>query len=383
MNRKVTVALALTLALAFSLFAGCAQSAPSVSIQGVTDDKIRIGGTGAFTGVVSITSQYIFAMEAFFDKINKEGGINGRKIEFIYYNDGMDGSVQLANIKNLWENDKVYCVLTGTFANAPKEYVEEKNILTFAMAGAPQYLVGKYTFGSYPTFDDEARAAASYLIGLGGMKKIGLIGNNTDMGDIYVEVFEEMLKEKGIELVNSVYINTEVDYSSYVLKMKNAKVDALAIQGPIKSQAAILVQMETLGLSVPTIGTNVGGDLVIVELAGDASEGVAFTYMYPILGSDDPRAIAHEKFIAQYPKAQPASVYTMKGTAHAELIVEALRRAGDDLSFDNVASIIEGIQHWDNSVMQNVTYGPSKHSPSKDHIFIMKLEDGRFVRLPD
>ena len=115
-----------------------------VSDPGVTDDTIKIGGSATLSGpTASIGVEVVGAAGAYFDLINQRGGINGRKIDFITYDDLGDSSQYLANVKKLIEQDKVVALVTG-FGDATVEYIASQGTPTITFGVSPATFSSKY-----------------------------------------------------------------------------------------------------------------------------------------------------------------------------------------------------------------------------------------------
>jgi len=203
-----------------------------VSDPGVTDDTIKIGGSVTLSGPTgSIGEEVVGAATAYFDLVNGQGGINGRMIEFITYDDRADSGQYLANVKKLVEEDEVIALVTG-FGDAGVEYISSQEIPTITFGVSPVTFQSKYPT-IYPMVGNALLWTQETIAGLDdqgvieeGMK-VGIIYDDA-LIDIapYVPAITESWENVGAEVVSADVMTLATgNCDPLVLKMKDLDVD--------------------------------------------------------------------------------------------------------------------------------------------------------------
>jgi len=356
----------------------------AAAVPGVTDDKILIGGTVPLSGTVASCSQYFKGMDAYFAKVNEAGGVHGRKIEFLYYDDAYEPAKTVSNVKRLVEEDKVFMtVIHGTSCTlAAMDYLIEKQVPDFSIGGSMAMLNNNVVFTAYIPFPEEGAAMGEYLVSE-GYKNIAIIRANDDTGGSYLDGLVVPIEAAGMKVTDVVYNAADVDYSSYVLSLMKQNPDVVVIQGVAATAGKILEAAETLGFAPQWAGFSAGADKSIMDLAPTASKNMIFSYFLPLLDSDDPKAIAHEELVSKYTPGQNPNLFTMNGQAIAEVIVEALERLGPDVSREGFIKTVESISGWEDGILSTLSYSSTLHAPSGQGIYFIQVQDGKFVKIAD
>src|SRR3978361_86647 len=167
---------------------------------GATDSEIRIGNIMPYSGPLSGYALIGRTQTAFFNKINAEGGINGRKITFISYDDGFSPPKTVEQARKLVESDEVLLIFQslGTPTNnAIRQYMNQKKVpQLFVATGATQFGDLKnfhWTMGWQPTYQTEGRFYAKYILQHHPQGKIGVLYQNDDSGRDYLKGFHDGL----------------------------------------------------------------------------------------------------------------------------------------------------------------------------------------------
>ncbi|MDP1805825.1 MAG: ABC transporter substrate-binding protein, partial [Acidimicrobiales bacterium] len=208
------------------------------SSPGVTDTEIRIGASGPLSGITGFLGEEAFgAVDSYFQLINAQGGINGRKLRLITYDDRFDSSQTLANVRRLWEQDKVAGILLA-FGDPVADYVTRNKIPTVVFGVTPKSFASKYP-SVYPIVGNALIWTQEIIRGLKekGAFKEGMrvaILYDTQVLDVgpYVPFLKEAWENAGAQVVSTDPFNlTDGDCTNLVLKMKNLKVDYWDFQG--------------------------------------------------------------------------------------------------------------------------------------------------------
>lgn len=387
-NNKVrpVAALRSLIAAAALVVAG---SAAAQETQGVTADTILIGANAPLTGPLAAAGGIVYpTIDAYFQKVNDQGGVHGRKIKFIYYDDAYDPSKTVGVAKRLVEVDKVFMMNTlgaGTTA-AIADYLLEHNIpVVPAMTGSKRLLSYKNIFQMYPDYETDGHIMARFALDKLDAKTVAMWYQNDDFGKDELAAVTDELKKQGMELVAALPYNpTDIDFSSSVLQLRSANPDVVILAPAPKPLSQFLKDAASLGLKSKLLASYAAADISVSRLAGRAAEGVIFSsYQTSLVASpEDPKMQELHAFAAKYLPGMDITNYMFLGTYMAQLAVEALERAGPDLTQDKIVAVMESMENWNNAwIVDNVTYGPEQHGLGASSMYFMKIEDGKFVKV--
>ncbi|MET4725397.1 branched-chain amino acid transport system substrate-binding protein [Bradyrhizobium japonicum] len=319
--------------------------------SGASDTEIKIGNIMPYSGPASAYAAIGKAEEAYFNKINAEGGINGRKIKFISYDDGYSPPKTVEQARKLVESDGVLLIFgsLGTSTNgAVRKYMNDKKVpQLFVASGASKWNDPKqypWTMGWQPSYASEARIYAKYIMKEKPDAKIGVLYQNDDFGKDYLRGLKDGLGAKAsmIVLADS-YDTSEPAIDEHVVKLKASGADVfLSITTPKFAAQAIKKAAEINWHPVhiiSNVSASVGG---VLEPAGlEISQGI-LSASYTKDGSDpqwnaDDGMKKFYNFLAQYdPKANKLDAGVVFGYAAAQTMVKVLQMCGDELTHENV-----------------------------------------------
>src|SRR6266446_6804958 len=224
---------------AAALLAGAALAASPAAAQkkydtGATDTEIKIGNTNPYSGPASAYGVIGKTITAYLNKINAEGGINGRKINFISYDDGYSPPKTVEQVRKLVESDQVLFLFNtlGTPTNtAIHKYVNQKGVPHLFLAtgatkwGDPEHF--PWTIGFGPNYQGEAQIYASYVIEQHPNSKIAVLYQNDDYGKDYVRGFKDGLgdKAKSMIVMETPYETTDPTVDSQIVNLKSSSAD--------------------------------------------------------------------------------------------------------------------------------------------------------------
>ncbi|KYG97232.1 ABC transporter substrate-binding protein [Bradyrhizobium sp. DOA1] len=318
---------------------------------GASDTEIKIGNIMPYSGPASAYAAIGKTEEAYFNKINAEGGINGRKIRFISYDDAYSPPKTVEQARKLVESDGVLLIFgsLGTSTNnAIRRYMNEKKVpQLFVASGASKWNDPKnfpWTMGWQPSYVSEARIYAKYIMKEKPDGKIGVLYQNDDFGKDYLKGLKEGLGPKASMIVREEgYDTSEPAIDERVVKLKSTGADIfISITSPkfaaqgIKKAAEINWHPIQI---ISNVSASVGG---VLEPAGlEVSQGV-LSASYAKDGSDpqwnaDDGMKKFYNFLAQYePKANKLDAGVVFGYAAAQTMVKVLQMCGDDLTRENI-----------------------------------------------
>jgi len=318
---------------------------------GATDTEIKIGNIMPYSGPASAYGVIGKTEDAYFNKINTEGGINGRKIKFISYDDAYSPPKAVEQTRKLVESDEVLLMFNplGTPSNsAIQKYLNGKKVpQLFVASGASRWNDPKnfpWTMGWQPSYQSEAHIYAKYLLKEKPDGKIGVLYQNDDFGKDYLKGLKDGLGAKASMIVaEESYETTEPSVENHVVKLKASGADVLiSITTPKFAAQAIkkLAEMDWHPLQiVSNVSASVGG---VMKPAGfENSQGI-LSAAYAKDGADpqwdnDPGMKKFYAFLEKYyPDGNRLDGSVVYGYGVAQTMVEVLKQSGDDLTRANV-----------------------------------------------
>jgi branched-chain amino acid transport system substrate-binding protein len=318
---------------------------------GASDTEIRIGNIMPYSGPASAYGVIGKTEQAYFNKINAEGGISGRKIKFISYDDAYSPPKTLEQARKLVESDEVLLIFgsLGTSTNgAIRKYMNEKKVpQLFVASGASKWNDPKnfpWTMGWQPSYVSEARIYAKYILKEKPNAKIGVLYQNDDFGKDYLKGLREGLGPKSSMIVlEDPYETSEPAIDEHVVKLKAAGADVFISITTPKFAAQAIKKAAEINWHPMHIISNISSSVgAVIEPAGlEVSQGIlSATYVKD--GSDlqwnaDDGMKKFYDFLAQYdPKANKQDATVAFGYGAAQTLVKVLEMCGDDLTRENV-----------------------------------------------
>ncbi len=345
-----------------------ALSASSASAQkkydtGATDTEIKIGQTVPFSGPASAYATIGKAQAAYINMVNEQGGVNGRKVNFIQYDDAYSPPKTVEQVRKLVESDEVLLTfqLIGTPPNAAvQKYLNSKKVpQLFAATGASRFTDPKnfpWTMGFNPNYQTEGRIYAQYILKNYPNAKIGILYQNDDLGRDYLTGIKAGLGDKATTMVvgEVSYELTDPTIDSQIVKLKSVGADLVFDASTPKFAAQAIKKIADLDWKpVHILDINATSVGAVMKPAGlDNSKGViSVNYMKDALDptwKDDAGMKKYFAFMAKYyPDGDKDSLFNTYGYTTTQLLIEVLKRCGDDLTRENVmkqASSLKGAQ---------------------------------------
>jgi branched-chain amino acid transport system substrate-binding protein len=318
---------------------------------GASDTEIKIGNIMPYSGPASAYGVIGKTEQAFFDKINAEGGINGRKIKFLSYDDGYSPPKAVEQARKLVEDDGVLLIFNplGTPSNsAIRTYMNGKKVpQLFVATGASKWNDPKefpWTMGWQPSYQIEAQIYAKYILKHKPDAKIGVLYQNDDFGKDYLKGLKEGLGPKASMITaEESYETTEPTVDGHVVKLKAAGVDVFISVTTPKFAAQTIKKLAEIDWHplhiVSNVSTSVGG---VIKPAGFENSQGLLSAQYAKDGADpqwdnDPGMKKFLAFLAKYyPEGNRLDGSTVFGYGVAQTLAKVLQMCGDDLTRENV-----------------------------------------------
>ena len=316
------------------------------------DTEIKIGNINPYSGPASAYGLIGKTIDAYFKKVNAEGGINGRKINFISYDDGYSPPKAVEQVRKLVESDEVLLIFQslGTPSNsAIQKYMNAKKVpQLFVATGATKWGDPKnfpWTMGWQPNYQSEARIYAKYLLEKYPNAKIGILYQNDDYGKDYVKGLKDGLGEKAKTMIvaEQPYETTDPTIDSQVINLKASGADVFFNVTTPKFAAQAIRKVAELGWKPLHLLNNVSNSVgSVLKPAGmeNAKDVVSTAYYKDPTDptwKDDAGFKHWGEFMAKYfPEGDKSSSFTVYGYSVAQTLVQVLKQCGDDLTRENV-----------------------------------------------
>jgi len=365
-------------------------AAPVAAQQGVTDTEIVTGCSNSFSGPLAFTGEQAtkYGVDLYFKVLNEAGGVNGRKMRTVYYDDGYRPQDAVSNTRKLVEQDGLFAVIApqGTPpVLATLEYLESNKVpLLFPFQGSPVVRGRKYVFSGMTLYDRQSRMMIDYLVGQRKFKTFGVLYQDDEYGKAFLTAFEKDLERHQIKIAVAEPVKRGVnDVSAQIAKLQAAKpqVTFLVLTPPAGAQA--LKERQKIGWT-DTVMVSSGPltDERYLALAGDAAEGVEGLSLWPDPVTSDLRGVKayREAMQKHFPKNE-VNRYSLSGYFAAMLFAEGAKRAGRALTRDGLVTALEGIKSWDSGILPPITIGADHETQRQG--FWVTVEKGRFKQLTD
>ena len=350
-------------ALAVTMMGGTALAQKKYD-TGATDTEIKIGNINPYSGPASAYGVIGKTIDAYFKKVNAEGGINGRKITFISYDDGYSPPKAVEQTRKLVESDEVLLMFQplGTPGNtAIQKYMNQKKVpQLFVATGATKWNDPKnfpWTMGWQPNYQTEGQIYAKYILKEKPNAKIAILYQNDDYGKDYVKGLKDGLGAKAATMIvaESSYEVSEPTVDSHIVKLKSSGADVFFNVATPKFAAQAIKKMSEVEWKPMHFLNNVSASIgSVIKPAGfENSQGIiSAQYIKDATDpawKDDPAMKRFDEFLAKYyPEANRIDVFVMYGYTVAQTLVQTLKQAGDNLTRENVmkeAANLKNLEH--------------------------------------
>jgi ABC-type branched-subunit amino acid transport system substrate-binding protein len=319
---------------------------------GASDTEIKVGQTVPFSGPASAYATIGKAQAAYIKMINDQGGINGRKINLIQYDDAYSPPKAVEQVRKLVEGDEVLLTfqIIGTPSNAAvQKYLNGKKVpQLFAATGASKFTDPKnfpWTLGFNPNYFVEGRIYGQYILKEYPKAKVGVLYQNDDLGKDYLNGVKAGLGDKAASMIvaEASYEVSDPTVDSQILKIRDAGADLLFSASTPKQAAQTIKKLGELNWHpVHILDINATSVGAVMKPAGlEASKGViSVNYGKDPLDptwKDDPGMKSYFDFMAKYyPDGDKDSSFNAYAYSTTQLLVHVLKLCGDNLTRENV-----------------------------------------------
>jgi branched-chain amino acid transport system substrate-binding protein len=351
--------------------------------QSAADEEIRIGNLMPYTGPLAEFAAIGKAEAAYFEMINERGGINGRKVRFISYDDKSDPTVALDLTRGLVERENVL-LMFGSFGTpgnlAARGFLNERKIpQLFVASGAEELSDPKafpWTMGWQPSFRAEGRIYANYIQAFYPQRKIVVLWQNDQFSrDLYKGIQEGLGDLTRMIIVGVAFDIADAHIDGHVSILKRSGAEILIFAG-VPTTASQVIRLAADFHWHPAFLLNDGAASIGTALSPAGVENSAGVISAAFLKDpsdpawkDDPAMNDWLSFMDKYyPKGDKASSAALYGYAAAETLVQVLKQCGDDLSRENVMRQAAALRDYEPSVLMpgiKINTGPEDFRPIK------------------
>jgi len=387
--------LLLALLAAFGL---AVTSGPTVAqTPGVTATEIKIGNTNPYSGPASAYGTIGKSLGAYFKKVNDEGGINGRKINYISYDDSYSPPKAVEMVRKLVEQDEVAALFQtlGTPTNtAIQKYVNQQKVPhLFVATGATKWNDPKnfpWTMGWQPNYQTEGRVYAAYIMKNFPDAKIGILYQNDDYGKDYRKGMHDGLGEaaKKMIVMEQTYEVTDPTIDSQIVNLKNSGATVFFNVTIPKFAVQAIKKAHDIGWKPAHFLNNVSSSLAtVLKPAGlEASKGlITALYMKEITDPQWKNDKGFQDWVAWMKKYYPEGALDDQSNAFgytaAQAMTQVLKQCGNDLSRENIMKQAANLKNVEFPLLLpgiKVNTSPTDHAPIEQEQ-LAKFDGERWV----
>jgi len=358
---------------------------------GATDTEIKIGNINPYSGPASAYGLIGKTIEAYFKKVNAEGGINGRKINFITYDDAYSPPKAVEQARKLVESDEVLLIFQslGTPSNtAIQKYMNAKKVpQLFVATGATKWGDPKnfpWTMGWQPTYQSEGRIYAKFLLEKYPNAKIGILYQNDDYGKDYVKGMKDGLGDKAKTMIVSEqpYETSDPTVDSQMINLKASGADVFFNVTTPKFAAQAIKKAGEIGWKPIHLLNNVSSSVgSVLKPAGlENAKGILSTnYIKDPTDSAWKNDQTYKDWLAfmdkYFPDGDKTSNFTVYGYTVAQTLVAVLKQCGDNLTRENVMKQAANLKNLE---LPMLLPGIKINTSSTDYFPLKQLQMERF-----
>lgn len=375
------------LGLAFGITA--AATPARAADPGVTDSEILLGMWAPLSGPQAlIGTSARDGVEVGVKEVNDAGGIHGRKLRVIVYDDAGTPQEAMSAVRRLIDQDGVFALIGASSAGATlpvMPVVNREEVPLLVSAAAHRNLFKPFaptTFRIYANEVAQATEIVNYSLDASKFTKPAIIYNSNDYGVGGMETVSAELKKHGIELVAAERYNTgDQDFSAQLLRIREAGADALYVWSFAAEAGIIVRQAKELGLDVAMYGGGATTTPLFPKGAGAAGAGFTAPWVFPYTEAmvEVPAIGAYHKLLnAHYsnnlPPSRP-SLYDLAGYGTLKIVAEALNRVEGEPTREKFVAAVESLENFDTGVLFPVTFTADDHEGSSQTSIIAVQDD--------
>ncbi len=365
---------------------------PDEETTGVSDSKIRIGVLTALSGPVAAANGITqIAQKAVIDKVNGEGGVNGREIELVTADEGATPSSSAAALQKLISQEEVFALLgciSGVASQSHRPIIEQAKIPDFVVSCSYEGLYqppSPWIFTTTTTNTLEGHAAYEAAKSTFQPEKIAVISEQSAYGELGTAAIEKLAEEDGIEVQSIGISATATSAKAQVAELRGANADAVIVDTLFQAGTVFLKEYCSSGIDAPAVNTvGTSADNVLEGLPSEclANKIVGTSNNKGAVGSPvmEPAVTLFETESG----GRPPLSWELLGMGGAEVFVTALERAGKDLTRTKLRDALESLADVETQVFAGpVSFSPQKHIGNYSFIAFRFKPNGEAVQAGD
>ncbi len=381
--------------LAVLFFASCQPAPQGAAIHhqspGVNDTEILIGASLALEGHAGyLGTQMLHGAMSYIRHVNANGGVHGRRIRVIAYDDGYDPPRCLYNTQRLLIEDNVFALFC--YVGTPTTVkiiplVSEARIPLVGMftgANALREPVNRYLINIRASYYQETGALVRYLVEDLGIKRIGVFYQYDTYGFDGLRGTELALRQYNLfPVATGTYIRGTLAVAEGLQRIMDAQAEAVVMIGTYEPCAKFIRQAKTRGYNPVFSNVSFVGADELARILGDQAEGVIVTQVVPLpnAGADGANlwgVAEYTRLLHQYYPHDIPNFVSLEGYLNARVLVEGLRRTGPDLTRERFITSLESVRTYDLGIDNALAFSARDHQ-GLDRVYFTHFKDGRFI----
>ncbi len=356
---------------------------------GVAGDKIVFGQSAAFEGPASALGLGMrTGLMAAFQEANDAGGVKGRRLELVTYDDGYEPAKAINNTNKLINEDRVFALIgeVGTPTSKAVQPISTKAAVPFIGPFTGAGFLRNAAHGNIvnvrATYDQETEAWIEYLTKELKISRIAILYQDDSFGRVGLSGVKKAMEKRGLELVaEGTYKRNTVAVKSALLTIRKAKPQAVVMVGAYKPCAAFIKLARKIKMNAKFVNISFVGSKALAKELGQDGEGVIVSQVVPFPSDTSLPVVAayHKALKAHNPKAEPGFV-SLEGYMVGRLVVQALAKMDGEITRKALMDTITKIGTFDLGGV-TLTYGPGDNQ-GMDRVYMTEIQaDGSFKPL--
>ena len=367
----------------------------TADVPGVSGDTIKIGMIFDKTGpTVTIQGPLADGAKTYFRYVNDQGGINGRKLKWIYEDDRYTIPRQMAAFKKLVYKDNVFMMFLGGSTGGLLTLLPmiKKEKIPVVAPPTTDILVGpprRYYFSNGTSYEDEIKILIDYIFNRIKTKnpKVALVRADTEHGKVGSRTANKEAQLRNFKLAGEAVVSPgALEATSQVLNLKMAGVDYIILHTTTGNGVAFIRSAKRLNYFPVCLGTKYAGAEELVRLTGDAAKNFHIVNSFSRWYEEVPGVVKLRQITTQYfPKEKVKPGWFVQGWTHAIVLVEGLKRAGKGLTREGLVQAYETFKDFEtNGLTGPITFGPNIRKGG-DYVKLYKtdVEKKKLVAITD
>lgn len=358
----------------------------AIGTPGVFDDRIVFGQSAAFEGpAAALGTGMREGILAAFQEANEAGGINGRRLELISYDDGYEPEAAVANTKRLLDVDQVFALIgqVGTPTSEAVQPMATDQMVPFLGPFTGAAFLRQPSLGNVvnvrASYDQETESWIEHLTSDLGFSRIAIFYQDDSFGQAGLNGVRRALEKRGMALVaEGTYQRNTSAVEPAVSTIRQARPEAVVMVGAYEPCAAFIRLAQENEVSAVFVNISFVGSKALSKELGPAGEGVIVTEVMPLPDDTSNALVARYQRALQAtkPDAEPGFV-SLEGYVAGRLVVEALRQLGEPVTREGMLATIKKVGKFDLDGV-TLTYGPEDNQ-GLDQVFLTVIQaDGSF-----